>query len=71
MKKLQTLTDEKVRNFESERIGRKTESEQAVLENEKEIENIQKKIEQLKEDTRDFVLQLQMVACEKDGFFRG
>ena len=48
MKKLQTLTDEKVRNFESERIRRKTESEQAVLENEKEIENIQKKIEQLK-----------------------
>ena len=40
VKKLQTLTDEKVRNFESERIRRKTESEQAVLENEKEIENI-------------------------------
>ena len=38
MKNLQILTDEKVRNFESERIGRKTESEQAVLENEKEIE---------------------------------
>ena len=48
-----------------------TESEQAVLENEKEIENIQKKIEQLKEDTRDFVLQLQMVACEKDGILQG
>ena len=71
VKKLQTLTDEKVRNFESERIRRKTESEQAVLENEKEIENIQKKTEQLKEDTRDFALQLQMVACEKDGIFQG
>lgn len=71
VKKLQTLTDEKVRNFESERIRRKTESEQAVLENEKEIENIQKKIEQLKEDTRDFALQLQMVVCEKDGILQG
>lgn len=71
VKKLQTLTDEKVRNFESERIRRKTESEQSVLENEKEIENIQKKIEQLKEDTRDLVLQLQMIACEKDGILQG
>lgn len=71
VKKLQTLTDEKVRNFESERIRRKTESEQAVLENEKEIENIQKKTEQLKEDTRDSVLQLQRLPAKRMEFFRG
>lgn len=71
VKQLQALTKKKIQIFRDEESRKKTELEQAALEQKKEIENIRGKLDQLKQDAGDLALQLQMVTCEKDGVLQG